>query len=672
MREIHRRSGLGDNRASSGTASAQSVKIQMKRWSRRFYGSLRGIWTGGIDLDEEDEEEEADPLALASQANKGYDPESPLSRFKLAALTVSLAGAQIAWTLELAYGTPFLLSLGLSKEAVSLVWLAGPASGLIVQPLVGAISDADVESKFRRRKWMIISAFILCLSTLALAFVRPIAFFLIDILGVGLGDWDPKRNKVADHTTQMISVVAFWVLDFALNGLQASSRALILDLSPTRQQTDANAWQGMMTNAGNVVGYFVGWIDLARWAGLSWLGGDQFRKFSLFSLVSMVVCVSITCATCTEHPHLNLARESIQPGTGDTIVKPTAWQRLRHTVRDVQTAMKRLPRPVRRLCATQFFNFAAWYSFLFFSTTYYLEIKQNWERTHHGKHPDGYSDAPTTGDHDFEQGSFSLLMYAIVALASGFVLPFFALGSDARARAPALPETAISDDRHVSRSRLKRHARRVWRGLRFGLTLRTMWSLGCFVYAVIMLGTFFVETPTQAIVLIALVGLPWSITAWTPYALIGEFVRETALGLSPYEFDDDHNGPLRSEARRQERRRQNREQKAVASALERRAGFPLHSPGEEGAPLAEHHSAFRTGNEERDAAKKQVNSALVDCDPLRPSEARPSNRRGASEATATQQDEGAMAGTVLGIHNLAIVVPQLMVSRSERVDICVL
>jgi hypothetical protein len=35
------------------------------------------------------------------------------------------------------YGTPFLLSLGVSEQFTSLVWLAGPISGLIAQPVIG-------------------------------------------------------------------------------------------------------------------------------------------------------------------------------------------------------------------------------------------------------------------------------------------------------------------------------------------------------------------------------------------------------------------------------------------------------------------------------------------------------------------------------------------------------
>jgi solute carrier family 45, member 1/2/4 len=35
------------------------------------------------------------------------------------------------------YGTPFLQSLGLSEHLTSLVWLAGPISGLVAQPVIG-------------------------------------------------------------------------------------------------------------------------------------------------------------------------------------------------------------------------------------------------------------------------------------------------------------------------------------------------------------------------------------------------------------------------------------------------------------------------------------------------------------------------------------------------------
>lgn len=68
-------------------------------------------------------------------------------------LTVGMLGLQIIWSVEMSYGpcafihvdlsykpglaSPYLISLGLSKSFMSMVFLAGPLSGLIVQPLIG-------------------------------------------------------------------------------------------------------------------------------------------------------------------------------------------------------------------------------------------------------------------------------------------------------------------------------------------------------------------------------------------------------------------------------------------------------------------------------------------------------------------------------------------------------
>jgi solute carrier family 45 protein 1/2/4 len=111
-----------------------------------------------------------------------------------------------------------LISLGLSEELTSLVWLAGPISGLVAQPLIGksfllnrspknpqlgfllgAISDSS-PSKYRRRYWIATSTAVLVLSTLALAFCQSMAAFFVDFSGGGAGDWDPKRDKLVSVT----------------------------------------------------------------------------------------------------------------------------------------------------------------------------------------------------------------------------------------------------------------------------------------------------------------------------------------------------------------------------------------------------------------------------------------------------------------------------------------
>ncbi|KAJ3192642.1 Nuclear transport factor 2 [Irineochytrium annulatum] len=64
--------------------------------------------------------------ALITRSDEGIKPMSLLG---LLILTATLGGIQFAWTVEFAYGTPYLLSLGLTKPLLALVWLAGPLSG---------------------------------------------------------------------------------------------------------------------------------------------------------------------------------------------------------------------------------------------------------------------------------------------------------------------------------------------------------------------------------------------------------------------------------------------------------------------------------------------------------------------------------------------------------------
>ncbi len=253
----------------------------------------------------------------------------------------------------------------------------------------------------------------------------------------------------------------------------------------------------------------------------------------------------------------------------------SAWQTAKSTVDDVWHAIRRLPRSVRRVCLVQLFAFMGWFPFLFYSTTYVVQIAQyermqKRRREHH--HDDllmtafyaesegdgGYS----SSDRDAERGSFAMLMFAVVALVSGSLLPYLALAGEKRsASAPEEEEGPPTPPLQLDRSSLRSQGdpehdellsrtQRLLRGLTQGLTLRTFWTLASLAFAALMLiGTVWARTVHQATVVIALVGVPWSIAAWAPFAMVGEFVREAEEGASPFEFEDDHWSPSRTRAR---------------------------------------------------------------------------------------------------------------------------
>ncbi len=88
-------------------------------------------------------------------------------RLHLPILTIGFLGIQLFWSVEQSYGSPYLLSLGLSKSTMAMVFVAGPLSGLIVQPLIGVLADGCTSRWGRRRPYMM-GGVLICISAMLL------------------------------------------------------------------------------------------------------------------------------------------------------------------------------------------------------------------------------------------------------------------------------------------------------------------------------------------------------------------------------------------------------------------------------------------------------------------------------------------------------------------------
>lgn len=543
---------------------------------------------------DEDEEAEPDdqrgrPMDASNgklSSSKERNTSGKMSTLDLMKLSVSMAGSQVAWTVELGYGTPFLLSLGLSEQLTSLVWLAGPISGLIAQPMIGAISDAST-SKYRRRYWVVLSTFVLCVSTVTLAYCQSIASFLVDLFGGGAGSWDPQWIKTVQNTAIGLAIGSFYLLDFALNALQASLRNLLLDITPSEQLNAANAWHSKMLNAGNIIGYGFGFVPLANMPVLRLLGGDQFRKFCVVSMTILVITVWITCFTQQE-PERKERR--IDQGS-----------KLRDIIGNIYTAIVRLPKPIRRVCYVQVFAFMGWFPFLFYATTYIGQVMAY--------------ELQTDPDHDVatRTGEFAMLIYSIIAVIAGATLP-----SLARRDARLLAHEGDEDvDAEVARLRAQV---REWRAdaARKGqplklpwmpFFLRNIWTAALVLFACITFSTFFITKVWQAVIAISLVGICWAIACWVPFAIIMEFLKERGLEQSQDGLRETSARPSHSRTR-------------STPALRRSSDH--HN---DRSPLLRRRRSFDENNAD----------VYSEADPL-------------------------AGGTILGIHNLAIVFPQFIIA----------
>ncbi|KAI9596149.1 major facilitator superfamily domain-containing protein [Syncephalis fuscata] len=267
-------------------------------------------------------------------------------------LTVGLAGMQFIWTVELGYGTPYLLALGMPQNLLPLVWSAGPLSGLLIQPAVGAYSDVSTNRLGRRRPYII----------------------LLDVWTQQKGHYS-NDDPVIGQMAIGIAVAGFFILDFSINAVQACLRALVVDVASLDSQSRANAWASRMLGIGSVIGYFTGYLDLVFL--FPELGTTQMEVLCSIGSIVFAVCIAWTCLMVREERYVR-----------GMDAQQHAWYK---PLRDVFHVLWHLPDPIQRLCTTQFFAWMAWFPFLFYSTTWIINVLM---RDHSPTEP-GFLDAAT-------------------------------------------------------------------------------------------------------------------------------------------------------------------------------------------------------------------------------------------------------------------------------------
>ncbi|KAI9253812.1 major facilitator superfamily domain-containing protein, partial [Phascolomyces articulosus] len=372
------------------------------------------------------------------------------------------------------YGTPYLLSFEISKELTALVWIIGPLSGLIMQPIIGSVSDRCNSSMGRRRPFIIGGGTIVCLSMLGIAYAKDIGAWLIGFSG--------RANipeNIAEEVRRAATVVvifSFYMLDFSLNAVQASCRALILDIPPLWQQQHANAWAARLSNVAMVIGYFTGFVNLVKL--FPFLGDTQMKVFCLVAIFVFIVTVGMTCMMVEEKPI------SIDEQRNDN---NSHWY---YTFVHIWHALRTLSKPVQALCNVQFFAWLGWFPFLFYSTTWVSDLYFD---THPRENPESWAKGTRAG-------SFALLLYAIVSVISGIVLPWLV-------------------------------ARKLCCGSFF--TMKNVFTAGNLLFAICMLSTIFVSNVPVATLIVAIIGISWSVVLWIPFALVGEYITGTTLPSTP-------------------------------------------------------------------------------------------------------------------------------------------
>lgn len=148
-----------------------------------------------------------------------------MSVFQLFSLCVGIIGIQFAWSMQIALSSRVLEPLGASPFLFGLIWCAGPITGLLVQPIVGAMSDKTWTKIGRRRPFLLVGS---VLGAIALVFF-PFA------------------------PTLLIAALMIWIIDACVNVSQGPYRALVPDIVPSEQHAVANSYLNFAFGAGSVI-----------------------------------------------------------------------------------------------------------------------------------------------------------------------------------------------------------------------------------------------------------------------------------------------------------------------------------------------------------------------------------------------------------------------------------
>ncbi|KAF2172788.1 hypothetical protein M409DRAFT_35438 [Zasmidium cellare ATCC 36951] len=370
---------------------------------------------------------------------------------------------QVAWSVEQSEISPFLLELGISRGVMAIIWIAGPLSGVLVQPYVGMKSDRCRSRFGKRRPFMVAGAVATIVSLMVLVWSFEITRGVLWVFGV------PKESNTTRVTAIVVAVLMLYVLDFSINVLQASARTFVVDSAPAFQQDIANAWASRVSGIGDIIGFTFGYLNLGQY--LRALGDSQFKDLAFLASMALIISTAIT-VTIKERGG----------DSGDDRQKQT----LAGSFKELWHVTRRLPPQIKKICFVQLAAWIGWFPILFYTSTW---IRDLYIAPVLRKHPDVPADDPSLSEHGTRLGSLGLLVKAVVTLTCSVAFPWI-----------------------VRKVHL--------------LTLKRIWTASHVIFAVLAGLTFLVDRVRSAILLTACMGVPWAITLWVPFSLIAAEMKK--------------------------------------------------------------------------------------------------------------------------------------------------
>ena len=208
-----------------------------------------------------------------------------LSFWNLWNLSFGFFGVQIAYALQSANISRIFRTLGADPHSLSFFWILPPLMGILVQPIVGTLSDRTWTRFGRRIPYLFIGA----LTAVAVMCLLPNA----GSLGLSIS------------MVMIFGLVMLMLLDTSINMAMQPFKMMVGDMVNEQQKGKAYSIQSFLCNAGSVVGFlfpfFFAWIGLKNVAPEGIVPDTVIWSFYIGAAI-LILCVVYTTLKVKEWP----------------------------------------------------------------------------------------------------------------------------------------------------------------------------------------------------------------------------------------------------------------------------------------------------------------------------------------------------------------------------------
>ena len=208
-----------------------------------------------------------------------------LNFWKLWNLSFGFFGVQIAYALQSANISRIFQTIGADPHSLSYFWILPPLMGILVQPIIGSLSD-KTWCRFGRR--------------IPYLFIGATAAVLVMCLLPNAGSFGMTVS-----VAMIFGLITLMFLDTSINMAMQPFKMMVGDFVNEKQKAKAYSIQSFLCNAGSVVGYcfpfLLAWVGIKNVAAKGVVPDSVIWSFYLGAAI-LILCVVYTVVKVKEMP----------------------------------------------------------------------------------------------------------------------------------------------------------------------------------------------------------------------------------------------------------------------------------------------------------------------------------------------------------------------------------